>query len=202
MVTSFTRGRIRLRLAELKGTPPPQVPTEGLKGLKNLTFNPMTGSVLIEYDPDVLDVETIASFLEPFDPQGAEALRNPEILKPKPFWSNWPKSSPKPQRPGHGSAQATAEVINLGIGLLTCVASGFFASPKTHARLGLLFGAMLVQHVFKYRKRLRPLKEMSLKEILGLDSFPFPMGNHNTIYQELEEDVEDGLEEFITAGDD
>jgi hypothetical protein len=173
MVTSFIPGRIRLRLTELKGATPPELPAGGIKGVKNISINPMTGSALIEYDPDMLDVETIASFIELYDPQGAAALRNPELLRPKPFWSNLFAPQQAGRRPKKGSAQATSEMIGLSIGFLSCVLTGFFGSKRNHVRLGVLLGAMLVQHAFKHRKRLRPLSQMTLLEILGLDDLPF-----------------------------
>jgi hypothetical protein len=201
MVISFIKGRIRLRLAELKGSTAPKLPNLNVKGLKNVAINPLTGSVLIDYDPEVLQAETIASILEPFAPQDAHTLRNPELLKPKPILSAWsaPKNA-RPSRPGHGSAEATSEVINLGITFLTCLATGFFKYKKAHVQSGILFGALLAGHVFKYRKRLRPLKEMSFREILGLDFWPSlgpsncsqgePIDDYRSIEQDLSEDAQ------------
>ena len=189
MIASYTRGRIRLRLDDLKGAEAPKLPKETLKGVTNLSINTQTGSALLEYDPEVLSVETIAAFVETFDPAAAESLRNPHLLKPRSLFAAPiptlaecpppaipvrspdapPVHEPKPAKPRlRGSAEATAEVLNLGLAFLGAILSGFFSSRRMHVQLGALSGLMMVGHVWKHRKRLRPLHQMTLADLLGL----------------------------------
>jgi hypothetical protein len=187
MIVSFTYGRIRARLTHLKGQDVPAVPANSLKGVKNITINPLTGSVLLEYDPEQITAESLAAFLEPLDPEGAATLRNPELLKPQ---SLFPKEVLVPlelineedrpailarrqAQPPRGSAEATGEVINLTTGFLGVVFSAFWGSVRTHTLLGLGFGLMLGQHIWKHRRRLRPIQQMTWLEILGLELPPF-----------------------------
>ncbi|MDR2456118.1 MAG: heavy-metal-associated domain-containing protein [Deltaproteobacteria bacterium] len=192
MITSYTRGRIRLRLEAVKGAPLPEMPKEGLKGVKSLAVNPKTGSALLEYDPEVLSVQTIASFVEAIDPGAAEALLNPHLLKPRTLFPSpvpslaqcpppiTPVPSPDaPPQPGQkakprlrGSAEATSELFNLGVAFLGTILSGFFSSRRLHVQLGVLSGLMMVGHAWKHRKRLRPLSQMTLSGLLGLPKMP------------------------------
>jgi hypothetical protein len=190
MICSHTRGRIRLRLPALKGAPLPQLPKEGLKGVKSLSMNPKTGGALLEYDPDVLSAETIASFLEDLDPGAAEALRHPHLLEPRSLFggppprledcppppsgeARSPDALPVPGAPGRkprprGSAEATSELINLGMAFLGTILSGFFSPRRLHVQLGALTALMMAGHAFKHRKRLRPLHQMTIVDLLGL----------------------------------
>jgi hypothetical protein len=197
MITSHTRGRIRLRLSDLKGAAPPTLPPGGLKGVKSLAVNPRTGGALLEYDPEILGAETIADFVEAFDPGAAEALRHPHLLKartvlgaPIPALADCPPPAvpvrspdappaagpPAPKRPARrrGSAEATSELLNLGSAVLGVVISGFFGSRRLHVQLGVLTGLMMIGHVWKYRKRLRPLHQMTIHDLLGLPDFSRP----------------------------
>jgi hypothetical protein len=180
MILSFVSGRIRARLTHLKGQTVPDIPVESLKGVNKFLINPLTGSVLLEYDPEAVTVETIASYLEPFDPQGAVTLRNPHLLRPRSLFGRPPEVPPEylsdSQRadlpaPRHkrGSAEATSEAVNLGIAFLSCAASAFWGTVRTHTVCGFGLGLLLSQHVWKHRRRLRPLSQMGLLEILGIE---------------------------------
>ncbi|MDR2747711.1 MAG: CdiA family toxin C-terminal domain-containing protein [Treponema sp.] len=57
MIVSFTPGRVRLRLAELKnqdmaGKLLPRI--KAIAGIKSVEIKTLTGSLLIEYDPAVI----------------------------------------------------------------------------------------------------------------------------------------------------
>ncbi|MDR3134584.1 MAG: hypothetical protein LBU69_00650, partial [Deltaproteobacteria bacterium] len=187
MIVSLTHGRIRARLTHLRGQQAPDIPAESIKGVRNITINPRTGSVLLEYDPEAISLEKLASFLEPFDPEGAATLRHPELLKPRSIFAQpvevpleLIKEEDRPRvsdnrkkfRP-RGSAEATSEAINLTIGFLGVAFSAFAGSIRTHALAGAAFGIMLAQHLWKHRHRLRPIQQMSWAEILGIDIPPF-----------------------------
>ncbi|MDR3301150.1 MAG: ATPase P [Spirochaetaceae bacterium] len=62
MISSFFPGRIRLRFAELKN---PVIAAEVLSrikaiaGISNTELNPLTGSLLVEYDTKILPTEKL-----------------------------------------------------------------------------------------------------------------------------------------------
>ena len=62
MVVSFIPGRIRLRLKELKKSPLAEYAKKRVKEIPGITaveINPLTGSVLIEYDEKILPTEKL-----------------------------------------------------------------------------------------------------------------------------------------------
>jgi hypothetical protein len=185
MIASFVNGRIRARLTHLKGQPIPEIPSGAMKGVNSITINPNTGSVLLIYDPEAISVETIASYLEPFDPEGAATLRYPDLLKPQSLFgrpvevpkeyidpSDWDSLPAPPAK--RGSSHATSEVVNLSLAFLSCVTSAFWGSKRSHTICGIGFGIMLIQHIWNHRRRLRPLSQMSILEIFGIEVPGFP----------------------------
>lgn len=63
-----TPGRMRIKIPELKNRPRYGKKIEGLfarrKGIENLTLNPVTGSVVFEYDEDRVDPGQILEVLK------------------------------------------------------------------------------------------------------------------------------------------
>ena len=62
MLVSFVPGRIRLRFKELKESPAAEnamARIKGTPGISRVEINPLTGSILIEYDPAVLPTEKL-----------------------------------------------------------------------------------------------------------------------------------------------
>ena len=62
MIVSFVPGRIRLRFKELKESAAAENARTRIRetpGITRVEINPLTGSVLIEYDPAVLPTEKL-----------------------------------------------------------------------------------------------------------------------------------------------
>jgi len=62
MIVSFIPGRIRLRFKELKDTEAAETVKERIRetpGITKVEINPVTGSVLVEYDPAILPEEKL-----------------------------------------------------------------------------------------------------------------------------------------------
>ena len=62
MLVSFVPGRIRLRFKELKENAAAENAKARIKetpGITRVDINPLTGSILIEYDPAVLPTEKL-----------------------------------------------------------------------------------------------------------------------------------------------
>ena len=78
MVTSFFPGRIRLRAPifkdEILVARAKQI-LEHFTALKNLEHNPVTGSVLIEYEPEKVPVEELMKLKDFFMELSNEAVR-------------------------------------------------------------------------------------------------------------------------------
>lgn len=178
MLTSYIPGRLRFRLSD-----PPDISLEDLNvsswpGVKKLTPNYRSGSVLLEYDPNVLSLETIAEVVEEFDPAAAE-----DLYRLANGGSSYPtfESHPRP-------AQATKDFISLGISLISSVITGFWGPKKWHAHCGIFLAGVAVAHAWRYRHRIKPLTKWTLNDILGLPT-PKP------IYVDAPIEADDDLEE-------
>ncbi len=70
LIASFVEGRIRLRHALLKDTSLVAQLNEflqNLDGVTSLESNPRTGSILVHYDANILDIETLEGLLQQAD---------------------------------------------------------------------------------------------------------------------------------------
>jgi copper chaperone CopZ len=62
MIVSFCTGRVRLRFKELKDAAAAALVRARIQetaGITNVEINPCTGSILIEYDPQILPPEKL-----------------------------------------------------------------------------------------------------------------------------------------------
>jgi hypothetical protein len=158
MLCSYIPGRLRLRLSAPPAGVPENPDVSDWPGVKKLTANPKTGSFLLEYDPEVLDLETIAEFIDIYDPEAAQELHN--IAN---GGSRYPKSKP---------TSATAELINMFTALLASVVTGFFGPKKYHVQAGLFFTGLALVHSWRYRHRIKAFKKWTLHDFLGLPDPP------------------------------
>lgn len=167
MICSYIPGRIRLRsprfreaetvaalMAILKDQP-------GLTGLEN---NLNTGSLLIRFDPEKVDQQTALAalnFLEEEDAGeqsraccGCGACENrggrDAGHQSGPAWDDdQPSLFPQNKEALEYAAMVGAFVI--------CTASGFLRAKGWHIYSGLTLAGLTVQHLVKYRDRLRSL---------------------------------------------
>jgi hypothetical protein len=159
MLTSYIPGRLRVRLSE----PPKDVSIENLDfkswpGVKNLTANPLTGSFLLEYDPDKLSLHAIVEILKEFDEAAAEDLRR---------IAEGGSRYPVPEIHHHPN-QATKDFISLSFSLISSLVTGFWGPKKWHAQAGLFLAGLSVAHAWRYRRRIKPLRKWTVNDILGL----------------------------------
>ncbi|MDR1395114.1 MAG: DUF4381 domain-containing protein [Deltaproteobacteria bacterium] len=160
MLCSFIPGRIRIRLLERPDGLPENIDTSAWPGVKKLTPNFQTGSFLLEYDPDVLDLDTITEVVEQFDPEAAQDLK---VIAAG--GSRYPSLKPK-------KGQAENDLINMGTTLLASVVTGFFGPKRYHVHFGLFFVGLAAAHAWRYRRRLKPFRKWTLRDILGLPEPP------------------------------
>lgn len=141
MIASFIPGRVRLRSRALKNPETMRAVldmAEGFEGVVSAAPNRKTGSVLIIYDPEVIDEEMLAIAAAAFEDQfGAEereeaagAAGFPNCLK---------------GRRGE---------LNLLLGALGLTVAGLTLGKGAHAALGGFFCLLSAKHVYDRRKRI------------------------------------------------
>jgi hypothetical protein len=160
MLCSYIPGRIRLRLKKRPDNLPDNLDASSWPGVRKLTSNPATGSFLLEYDPEVLALETIIEVVEHIDPEAALALKT--ILA---GGSRYPSANPQP-------TSATAELINMGTALIASAVTGFYGPKKYHVHCGLFFCGLTLVHAWRYRRRIKPLSKWTIRDLLGLPAPP------------------------------
>ncbi|MEL3907233.1 MAG: hypothetical protein P1P65_09475 [Treponema sp.] len=85
MITSFFPGRVRLRAEVFKHdeiTNRAIVLLKQSPAVKNIEYNPVTGSILLEYDPDMVPMEKLKSILPFLKKLHKEAMSYSEKKKP------------------------------------------------------------------------------------------------------------------------
>jgi hypothetical protein len=141
MIASFIDGRIRIRDRALTN---PQTllglarMIESRPGVRRVSTNTRTGSLLLEYEPDVLSRESLLAAMHVLD----------AICGGK----NGGTSAGR-QNAARGTLTRGAELRLLGLSAGLC-ASGLLFSRRLHAGAGLAFLLLAVRHVFQYRDHL------------------------------------------------
>lgn len=148
-VASFFDGRIRFRHVALRD---PDVAarlheylTTSLPGVRSAQVNSRTGSLLLEYDPEVLDRSTLLGL----------ASRAEELLAPlqeKKGETRAPgEIRPVRHRSGRASARRTLNRSML-VTLAASVLFGALGRARAHVVLGAAFTALSAAHLYSVRK--------------------------------------------------
>jgi hypothetical protein len=132
-------------------------------GVSEAEHNPLTGSILITYDPQTLTPEKAMELLEKLDPGVLEAYQEIEKSKENKGFLSFlgdllPDSASK-DSPWN-------DTIGLTFALLTLVISGFVGTKKIHVMIGLFFLELVVKHLYRYRSRIKPPKDSVLGDFL------------------------------------
>jgi hypothetical protein len=164
VLISAIKGRARLRSENFKDPSLSLSEIRKVPGVEEATHNPDTGSILIKYDPLILNPEKAMELLEKIDPGVLRAYEELEKNRGgKSFFESLlkgilPDLSPK-DSPWN-------DAIGLTFALLTLVISGFAGSKKIHVMIGLFFLERVVKHLFRYRSRIKPPKKSFLSNLL------------------------------------
>ncbi len=154
-VCSSIPGRIRIRhrlLKEELSLKAFQTFLMEQKGINEIEGQPLTGSLLIKYDPDILKYEFIKSIIETYFKRFF-----PKVFK---------------GRKGRG----WRDIVDVGMAfsLLTCVGSAFIWKKKLHIYSGLLFTVLTAEHIRLNKKRFVHSLRTHSKSTRG------PAGSHRT----------------------
>jgi hypothetical protein len=163
LIVSSIKGRVRLRSDRFKN---PSLSLEDAKscpGVTRVVHTPATGSVLINYDPEVLGPEKAREMLAGLDPSTLEG-RGEAVRDAKDRESPFAKGFGLFGRVLGDSPRNDA--VGLTFTLLSLVVSGFMGTKKFHVMLGLFFVELVVKHVWRYRGRLTPPKDSVLGDFL------------------------------------
>lgn len=148
-IASFLDGRIRFRHAALHD---PDVAarlhdylTTSLPGVRSARVNSRTGSLLLEYDPEVLDRSTLLDLAA-----RAESLLAP-VREGKGETRVPGESRPVRHRAGRVSARRALNRSML-VTLAASVLFGALGRERAHVALGAAFAALSTAHLYSVRK--------------------------------------------------
>ncbi len=153
-VTSFVEGRIRLRHPLFKNAELAaqlQELLQNLPGMESLQYNARTGSFLLEYDPDILDQDTLTKLLE--EGENWLAQNNALIQKEEPSKTTFAlpsftkKLTTREKRKMFNRTMAVfygMTILSLGVG-----------SKRTHVIAGSVFLGLSLWHIKRMHKALK-----------------------------------------------
>ncbi len=150
-VVSFIAGRVRLRHAVLKDAALAAeiVPMlSAFPGVERIEHKALTGSLLVEYDPEVLGDDAITALLE----QGEEWLKE---NAPQAESDNAQKMSFASMNVSDKLTRAQKRKIFYGgmVGsFFTMLFTGGVGSKKAHYTAGMLFAVLTLVHMWRVRK--------------------------------------------------
>ena len=138
MIASFVEGRVRLRADALKDPEKLQLVESMVKsqdGVLSTTANPRTGSLLVEYDPNLIPKETLLL--------AAQALEKELGLVPEVH-----KQEKKQIQLVNPKAEMLLLAGSLGVSLL-----GGVVSKRLHVAAGAFFLLVCGRHLYSRRRR-------------------------------------------------
>ncbi len=155
IVASFIQGRVRLRHDLLKD---PVLTADFLPMLKafpgiiKVEHKTLTGSLLIEYDPDILDDDAVTALLA----QGEEWIKENSSVQENADTVENTKSLCFPsQNASSGLTRAQKRKLFYG-GMLTSFVSmlvtGGTGNKKAHYLTGTIFAVLTAMHMWRMRK--------------------------------------------------
>ncbi|GHV51763.1 hypothetical protein FACS1894168_4000 [Deltaproteobacteria bacterium] len=148
MISSMTEGRIRLRSPHLRDANLAHRLAElavNIRGMLEVTVNPLVGSALFLYDPTILQTQELLAHAEklvllfPPPPSSTAGLSTP--------------SSAGKKRVSRKNAKKIKHSLNAGmaLSLLSTIGSGYLAR-RIHPRLGWMFVGFTMLHYLQTRK--------------------------------------------------
>ncbi len=151
-VASFVEGRVRLRHPIFKDEQvfaQVQEFLQTLSGVESLKHNARTGSILLEYDEEVLDQETLLNLLK----QGEQLLNFNEIEPKKPVKKH---SCTIPACISNLSTREKRKIYNrtMAISLGTTAVAIGLGSKRIHVLAGSVFLTLSLWHIKRMHKSL------------------------------------------------
>jgi|GEM_PF-3926022 len=161
MIASFIPGRVRIRNPRFKDPETASTAAALLREhpcVKEVTAHPTTGGLLIEYDPEKLDMESALQALEQIDPEGLECFRAQEKDRGGQTEdltdADMLKFAPRLRPISATQKEALEYLAMIGV-FVVCTGSAFLRSKGLHVYSGLSLAGMTVSHIYKYRTKLK-----------------------------------------------
>lgn len=159
MIASFIPGRVRIRNPRFKD---PDLASTAVTLLREhpcvtrATVNSTTGGLLIEYDPEKLDLEAAQQALEMIDPEALDWFNTmnqagPERPAEVPEGGGGRQPAPWPALAANREA---LEYLGMLTAFVVCTGSAFLRSKGLHIYSGISLAGMTLSHIYKYRKSL------------------------------------------------
>jgi len=158
-VKSFVDGRIRLRHPALCSPDNAALLLEminAVDGVRSTTLNPVTGSLLLEYDPSVLDLQTLLDMAAPLETFVGSHVKQNSSLDMQPKESQNGRKSPAGSCSRGFLQRGKRRPLNLGMlfTLGTSMAFALAGRMTGHVAWGLAFLALGSVHIGIHRKSL------------------------------------------------
>ncbi len=181
-IRSYYPGRLRLRHEALKGLDKETQElicstVKAADGITDCVINPVTGSLLLTWNPKVLTEEALLnyfSFWEAFLPEGVVSLEEKKKVavpfgKAHIFAKSFAETTIKDAEeltvkgldllaplvaPDQGKSARKRRVTQnrlMLLSLMTCV-GGAWVSKSAHTALGLVFASLLAVHLYQHRR--------------------------------------------------
>jgi hypothetical protein len=193
VITSSIPGRLRLRSEAFKDPDFDLEDIAGCPGVESWVLNSLTGSLLVNYDPESLDPVKAMQALNRVDPgalkQYAEYVEKKGLDPDSLFRKRRAKATGGEGAPASASGPADKEkelwneFVSLATGLLGLAVSGFLGARKFHVLAGMFFLEATARHVWRYRRRVKPpsgpkgdYELLPPDEDRDLESLPSPPG--------------------------
>jgi hypothetical protein len=156
MIVSSTKGRVRLRDQSFKNPALPLEKLRALSGVTSVDHNERTGSVLVIYNPEELDFDKCQEVLSELDPDALKSIMDGKELSVELIPGTSDKDPDK----------TLNETVGLIIAMVSVLASGFLRQKKFHVMAGMFLVEMLVEHVWRFRHRLKG--SLNIFSMIGL----------------------------------
>jgi hypothetical protein len=193
---------MRLRSERFRDQDLPLDGLAGLPGLVSCRLNAMTGSLLVEYDPEAIDPAEATRELDLLDPGAVAGHARRRGLAPAAVFAPGPARRPAPACPGGGSdagepgpanggvpggaapaglssrqTELWNEAVGMGVSMLALLATGFLGARKLHIVAGMGLIELAAKHAWRYRKRLIPPRPRGRCPVVPTDD-PSADGDH------------------------
>lgn len=160
MICSFIPGRVRIRTPRFKDPDLASTAATLLREqpcVRKVTANPETGSLLIEYDPEKLDMEAALKVLEQIDPEGLEWFLAQNQVTAEEGCDGLPEDFLDEVGDCGCFSMSNKEAVEYAAmvgAFVVCTGSAFLRSKGLHLYSGLSLAGLTLNHIYKYRRSL------------------------------------------------
>jgi hypothetical protein len=157
MIASFIPGRVRIRNPQFKD---PDLAATAVTLLREhpcvlkATVNSTTGGLLIEYEPEKMDMEAARQALEMIDPEAMDWFQTMNQAGPNQPDEALATGEVRRLAPALAANREALEYLGMLAAFVVCTGSAFLRSKGLHIYSGISLAGMTLNHIYKYRQSL------------------------------------------------